>query len=217
MIFITSDTHGEIERFDDKQYKQVKRGDTLIILGDFGFIWKNSKEQKKYLKKIAKMPFRTLFIDGLNEDFETLSEFETTDFFGAKASEIVKDKVFYIHRGEIFELDDAKILCFGGTDNFEFDLYSDKYMPVQSDFDNCMINLEKHNFNVDYILTHIPSGNISRFINLGSYTMSAQMDFFDTLESKVTYKKWYFGSIHQDKYVSPKVQSVYTDVKLLGL
>ena len=39
---------------------------------------------------------------------------------------------------------------------------------------------------------------------------------FDFLADTVNYTKWYFGCLHMDKYISPKVQAVYTDVLPLG-
>ena len=54
MIFITADTHGELERLTDKKLNFIKKYDTLIVLGDFGFVWNGDKVQEKNLKKIAK-------------------------------------------------------------------------------------------------------------------------------------------------------------------
>ena len=39
MIFITGDMHGLMERFQDSAFRHIKKGDTLIICGDFGFLW----------------------------------------------------------------------------------------------------------------------------------------------------------------------------------
>ena len=41
-------------------------------------------------------------------------------------------------------------------------------------------------------------------------------NILDILQSKVRYKKWYFGCGHKDKYISPKMQSVYEEVYKLG-
>ena len=39
MIYVTGDIHGEVERFSEKEIKRLKKQDTLIVLGDFGFLW----------------------------------------------------------------------------------------------------------------------------------------------------------------------------------
>ena len=51
MIYVTGDTHGDITRFKSSEMKKLSRGDTLIIAGDFGFIWDDSKQEKAALKK----------------------------------------------------------------------------------------------------------------------------------------------------------------------
>ena len=38
MIYITGDIHGDLSRFKDKRIKKLKKGDTLIVCGDFGFM-----------------------------------------------------------------------------------------------------------------------------------------------------------------------------------
>lgn len=113
-------------------------------------------------------------------------------------------------------MESCKILCFGGDDRFYEDMHFEHSIPSAQDFENCMQNLKNHNFSVDYILTHIPSGNIYRFIQQYSDCISDTMEFFNRLEKEVDYKKWYFGSIHKNKYITPKTQSIYTDIKLLG-
>lgn len=217
MIFITGDIHGEIERFAEKQYKKLKKKDTLIVLGDFGFFWeRDEKQNSKTLKKLSKLPFKILFIDGLSENFEAINSFPDAEYCGAKAKEVVKDKIYYICRGEILTLEDTKILCFGGSDLYDPDIFIPENVPSQTDFARCIGNLSRNDNSVDYILTHIPRGEINRFINLTSLANSETMDFFDRINKIAGYKKWYFGSIHQDKYISPLAQAVYTDVKLLG-
>ena len=53
MLYVTGDTHGDYERFTSSALKKLKKGDTLFICGDFGFIWDGSKNEEKLLKKIS--------------------------------------------------------------------------------------------------------------------------------------------------------------------
>ena len=50
MIYVTGDTHGIASRFDDPRLKKLGRGDTLIVCGDFGFLWDGSKDEINALK-----------------------------------------------------------------------------------------------------------------------------------------------------------------------
>lgn len=215
MVFITADTHGELDRLTDKKLKFIKKYDTVIVLGDFGFVWNDSREQEKNLKKISKLPFRVLFIDGYNENFAALDRYPDTVYLGAKAKEICPGQVYYIKRGSVLEIEDMKVLCFGGADDYMDDIFSD-YPPQQSDFDFCNENLEKHGWKVDYVLTHSPSGIINRFLNMDSFATGALFDYFDEITHRLDYKKWYFGMHHKDKYISSKTQAVYTEMYKLG-
>ncbi|MEG0091433.1 MAG: hypothetical protein RSA20_06405, partial [Oscillospiraceae bacterium] len=129
MVFITGDTHGELERFNDKQLKPLKIGDTLIILGDFGFVWNNDKAEAKVLKKLAKLPYKILFIDGRYENFGALSSYPEKTYLGARAREICTGKIYYIQRGEILEIEGKTILCFGGGDGFVPDFKFEQSVP----------------------------------------------------------------------------------------
>ena len=44
MIYFTGDLHGDYDRFKSKELKKLKKGDTLIVCGDFGFLWDGSKK-----------------------------------------------------------------------------------------------------------------------------------------------------------------------------
>lgn len=50
LIYITGDTHGEVERLVPSKLRALKEGDTLIVCGDFGFIWDGSKKRTKNIK-----------------------------------------------------------------------------------------------------------------------------------------------------------------------
>lgn len=63
MLYVTGDTHGDYERFTSSALKKLKKGDTLFICGDFGFIWDGSKNEEKMLKKIGKLKYNVCFID----------------------------------------------------------------------------------------------------------------------------------------------------------
>ena len=43
-IHITGDTHGEVNRL--LEYKNTKSGDTVIITGDFGMLWRRNDFSK---------------------------------------------------------------------------------------------------------------------------------------------------------------------------
>lgn len=48
MLYITGDTHGDYARFNTKELRSLGADDTLIICGDFGFIWDGEKKKNRY-------------------------------------------------------------------------------------------------------------------------------------------------------------------------
>ena len=49
MVYVTGDLHGEYARFSDPTFRRLKKGDTLIVCGDFGFLWKGEKKEEALL------------------------------------------------------------------------------------------------------------------------------------------------------------------------
>ena len=72
MIYITGDTHGELDRFKEKQLRRLGKNDVLFVLGDFGFLWDGGKEEKKRLDWLARRPYTILFLDGTHENYDRL-------------------------------------------------------------------------------------------------------------------------------------------------
>ena len=66
-------------------------------------------------------------------------------------------------------------------------------------------NLEKHDCKIDVILTHEPSSTIKSFLTLGesdSVRVTTLNAYFDELSKCSEFSRWFFGSLHLDKYIS---------------
>ena len=89
MVYVTGDMHGDFERFKLPAMKKLKKGDTLIICGDFGFLWDGSKEEEKILEKLSEKKFNICFVDGTHENFEMLNSFPVSEWNGGKVHHII--------------------------------------------------------------------------------------------------------------------------------
>ena len=47
MVYLTGDTHGELDRFKHGRLRWLGKRDIVVVLGDFGFVWDGSKEEQK--------------------------------------------------------------------------------------------------------------------------------------------------------------------------
>ena len=56
MVYLTGDTHGDIERFKHGKLRWLGKRDVVIVLGDFGFVWDGSKEERKKLDWLRSGP-----------------------------------------------------------------------------------------------------------------------------------------------------------------
>ena len=54
MIYVTGDTHGDIERFKSSGIHKLKKSDSIIVCGDFGFVWDGSKGEINNINWLSK-------------------------------------------------------------------------------------------------------------------------------------------------------------------
>lgn len=122
MIYITGDCHANYSKFSMQNFpeqKEMTREDFVIICGDFG-IWDDSARERWWLNWLDQKPFTTLFVDGNHENFDRLysNEFETVDFHGGKAHRI-RENIYHLMRGHIFDLCGKTIFAFGGASSHD--------------------------------------------------------------------------------------------------
>ena len=120
MIYVTGDTHGDITRFKSSEMKKLSRGDTLIIAGDFGFIWDDSKQEKAALKKLAEKNFRIAFVDGCHGNYDLLEKYPIETWNGGKIH-LIEKNIFHLMRGQVYTIEKKKIFAFGGGHSQDID------------------------------------------------------------------------------------------------
>ena len=59
MVYVTGDMHGDPARLASPAIRRLRKGDTLLVCGDFGFIWDGSAAEQKRLAKMAKQKYET--------------------------------------------------------------------------------------------------------------------------------------------------------------
>lgn len=220
MVYITGDTHGDIDRFLSSPIKNLKKGDTLIICGDFGFIWDDSKQEKKVIKQLSKKKYNICFLDGTHENFNLLNNYEISEWNGGKVQHI-GGSLYHLMRGQIFEIEGLKIFTMGGGESpdidmrFENDAWDRDEIPTQIELLEGANNIENAGCKVDVIVTHEPPSKIKAFLMLKSNErtrMSALNAYFEQLSASCDFDKWYFGSMHMDKHISSTHIAVFQDV-----
>lgn len=217
MICITGDIHGDISRFKHKNIRKLKKGDFLLVCGDFGFIWDNTPKEVKMLKKIGKMKFTTLFVEGCHENFNLLKHYPEEDFNGGKVN-VISGRLMHLKRGSYITLQGHTFFAFGGGQSKDLDLKAENHtwyeeeLPSDEEIHEGAINLQKHDNKVDYIITHEPPGTLKEFLDFEIQEQSTMHIFFDAIKNDCTFKMWYFGKTHKNKVIPTKYTSIFDDV-----
>ncbi|MBQ8568884.1 MAG: hypothetical protein IJ446_06680 [Oscillospiraceae bacterium] len=220
MICITGDTHGDFSRFKSKGVRMLKKGDVLIICGDFGFIWEDSSAERALLKKIGSQKFMTVFADGCHENYELLGRYPEEDFCGGKARHIIGN-LYHLSRGYIFNFQGKRFFMFGGGQSAEAEMRRDSHcywedeLPTGEEMARGLDNLKNADMTVDYIITHEPPGAIKQFLNFETHQISEIHAYFDTLSRDVTFDQWYFGKVHKNKVIPPKFHCLFDDTLII--
>ena len=217
MVYITGDIHGDINRLSPDKLKFMKTHDTLIICGDFGFIWDDSKNEDKILRNLGKRKYNICFVDGTHENFKILNKFPAEDFNGGKARNITGN-LYHLMRGQIYTIEGMKVFTMGGGElpeaefRFEEEDAEHPELPTKEELLSAVNRLEQVNFDVDLIITHEPPSKTREFLLMQKneqFSVTSLNAFLDELAVQCKYKKWYFGSMHTDKYISANQVAVF--------
>lgn len=223
MIFITGDLHGDydIHKLTVKNFpeqKEMTKDDYLIICGDFGLIWDNSRRDLYWRRWLNDRKFTTLFVDGNHENFDLIEQYPITNWKGGKI-QLVDDNIIHLMRGQVYTINGYKFFTMGGGTSVdrkyrkEGKSWWQQEQPSTAEYDEAIKNLDKHNWKVDYVISHTTSTKIMNGPLQYPKEDSKLNNFFDFLETQLDYKYWYFGHFHYDKdFPDYKCSVVYTRI-----
>ena len=217
MVYLTGDTHGDIDRFKHGRLRWLGKKDTVVVLGDFGFVWDGSKEEQKKLDWLRKRPYTLLFLDGSHENYDLLKQYPEEERFGGRV-QALGGNVYHVCRGSVLELEGKKYLCFGGAESPDKEdrepgvNWWKEEMPSDEEYAFCEENLTACGYKVDYVLTHDAPSRFLDFTALACGETNQLHSFLDKILLKLTYEKWFFGCYHKDVQLSTKSRCVFCDV-----
>ena len=225
-IFITGDTHGQIEinKISNKFWKESKNlteEDSLIILGDFGLIFNNiqTNEEKFWLDWLEEKKYKIYFIDGNHDNHSKIWEYPTCGKFRK-----IRENLFYIPRGTCFELEGITFLAIGGAASHDkyhrkenFDWWQTELLSKKEE-DSILDLLDLKN-NFDIILSHTAPSSMVDFMSknnlietydyicsIAGYNSPKRnrfycpvSNFLEHVKNNSNFKRWYFGHFHIDK------------------
>ena len=131
MIYITGDTHGDmnrIVRFCERM--ETSQEDIMIILGDVGLNYYGDSRDRRNKEKVANLPITLFCIHGNHEMWpEDAGCYELINWHGGKVWRQPEfPNLIFAKDGEIYDLDGKKVIVLGGA-------YSvDKYYRLAHDY-----------------------------------------------------------------------------------
>ena len=158
-----------------------------------------SKEETMVLDWLDSRPFTTLFVCGNHENFDRLYQYPIENWHGGKVHKI-RESVIHLMRGQVFDIDGKKIFSFGGAsshdiqggilepDDPEFEKsyallsrgclpfrinhwsWWKQELPSDEEMEEGRQNLEKHNYEIDFIVTHCCSVSTQALLGHGLYS-----------------------------------------------
>lgn len=204
MIYITGDTHGELNPFLKRFDKyELSSDDMIIVCGDFGFVW-GDPYHNAMLKELSGKDFTICFVDGNHENFEFLNMHPVEENWNGGRIHRVERNVIHLMRGQIYNIEGKSFFAFGGA-------YSrDKYMrrknvswweeelPTNEEYKEAVLNLESVGNHVDYVLTHQVPLHIIGALQCNPDPHDREMTgFLDWLYlDKLSFRQWFAGHWH---------------------
>ncbi len=224
-IYIFGDTHGvaEIEKIF-LPHSHYKKGDFIIICGDFGVLWndKIDAQESTLIRALQTLPCTILFIDGNHENFNRLAKLPKRERFGGIVGEYIKDKCYHLRRGEIYRIAGKNIFTMGGAKSVDC-AYRKRNVSwwagenITAPQVKCALrNLAHFKDKIDIVITHTcPSSflpHIDKHLALDFRVEDSNSVWLEVLLQKIALNQsgrieWFFGHWHSDCDFSVEIPS----------
>ncbi len=219
MICVTGDLHGDLSRLKAPEIKKLKKGDALIITGDFGCIWDGGNKEKKLLKSLGKKKYSILFVEGVHENFDLLTEYPIEQWCGGY-TRVISGNLRQLMRGQYYTIAGKTVFTFGGGTSEDNNSYLElddennwaKQIPTEEELETGRYNLSENDNRVDFIISYEPPARLSEFIDIGTTSRNHINTYLDTILETVDFKMWFFGKRHINKLIPPRYHCLFDDV-----
>ena len=221
---------------------ELTEQDYIIICGDFGLCWAKDKTFLYNCNNFLEKPYTILWVQGNHENYDMIEAFPIEEWHGGKVRHIVRDKVILLERGQVFEIEGNTFFTFGGGKSHDVqggildrndpnfsrkrkraekewlpyriihESWWPQELPSEEEMAEGIANLEKVNYEVDYVITHCCATYVQEALDKGPgklFESDILTDYLQKLEKKLKYKQWYFGHYHEDLRVDEQHTLLY--------
>ena len=227
-VYLTGDTHRDFDRIYSfcEEYGTIAE-DVLIILGDAGINYFCDYRDLELKSELAELPITLLCVHGNHEERPFELGYDELEWRGGLVYyEEDYPNLLFAKDGEIYDFDGKKTIAIGGAYSvdkwyrlahgmawFDTEQPSDdikKYVEAQ---------LEKHNWKVDYVLSHtvpVECEPVWAFIpGLDQSTVDKSTEnWLQKIMDNLEFEGWFAGHYHVEAQEGP-VRIMFNDYEEL--
>lgn len=219
-VYVTGDIHGGLDMQKLRDWElgdSLTSDDYLIVAGDFGFPWGFSAEECADIAWLESRPYTALFVDGNHERFDHWAERPMEPWHGGLTQRLSDTSpIRCLTRGEVFELDGSTIFTMGSATSVDkeyripYSSWWPQELPDERNFEEARTKLDSVGWKVDYVITHtcstrMLSPTLYPAVGWNCPDVDRLTAFFDELEDRLDYKRWYYGHFHRDANPSSSI------------
>ena len=226
-FIISGDTHGTLDlgkivKFFDEHEGEYNDKDYLIICGDVGACGFSGSDELDTRNVYRNLPVTTLFVDGNHENFEQLNSYGVDIWNGGKVH-FVESKIIHLMRGQVFDIDGTRFFTFGGAHSIDKNYRTEgitwfpEEIPNREEYEEGWQNLEKVDFQVDYILTHTGPREVVAAMGYGEMSDDEVelRQYLQRVADNTDFSAWYFGHFHEDTEVDDVFFCLYDEMIII--
>ena len=220
---------------------ELTKDDYVIICGDFGGVWDGSPTDRYWLNWLEEKPFTALFVSGNHENFDLLSEYAVEDWHGGKVQRI-QPSVIHLMRGQVYEIEGKTFFTMGGGSSHDvadgilepddplfkqkrksLDAHRALYrvnhqswwkeeLPSNEEYETAKANLDRYNWQVDYIISHCCPTSIQDALSGGAYQADRLTAFFQEVSQRCQFNCWFCGHYHLNALLEQRYVLLYEQI-----
>lgn len=226
-FIITGDTHGTLDIqklivFFDLHEGEYTKDDYLIIAGDVCAVGFDPDDEKETRRILRDLPVTVLYIDGNHEHHDRLNDYSVDEWNGGKVH-VIEPDIIHLMRGQVYDIDGTTFFTFGGAHSIDrsvriegFDWFPQE-IPSREEYEEGLDNLEKHDYQVDYIITHTAPREVAAALGYGEESVKeiALRRYLQQIADEADYEKWFFGHFHTDEEIEDTFRCLYDDIVII--
>lgn len=226
-----------MKNFPVQKQMKIQSENHVIITGDFG-LWDQTRTTKYWLNWLENKKFTILFVDGNHENFDLLDSYPVNIWNGGKVH-FIRPNIIHLMRGQVFTIEGKKIFTFGGAESHDISggilepddpefkqkkkVFDKKWisyrinriswwkeeLPSETEFQEGLLNLEKHNWSVDFVITHCCGTIVQNTFGYGLYQSNGLTDYLEEILLRLQFKKHFFGHYHDNRIIQDNYIMLY--------